>query len=75
MHYVYVYTGEFFKFKIQIGMWYSFSFLLSIVSPKETGILESSSWNVTNEIVIEMAHYADRMSLLCTCSILDVPLL
>lgn len=66
---------SFFKLKTWIGMWCAFSFLLSIASPKETGILGSSSWNVTNGTVIEMSHHADTMSLLCTCSILCIRLL
>ena len=56
-------------------MLYTFSFLLSIASPKETGILESSNWNVTNGTVIGMSLHADMMSLLCAHSIMYIPLL
>lgn len=52
-----------------------FSFLLSITSPKEIDILESSNWIVTKGTVIEMLHHADMMSLLCTHSIICIPLL
>lgn len=52
-----------------------FSFLLSITSLKEIDILESSNWIVTKGTVIEMLHHADMMSLLCTHSIVCIPLL
>ena len=52
-----------------------FSFLLSITSLKEIDILESSNWIVTKGTVIEMLHHADMLSLLCTHSIVCIPLL
>ena len=72
--YIYIYT-QVSLLSLKYKLLYIFSFLLSITSPKEIDILESSNWIVTKGTVIEMFHHADIMSLLCTHSIICIPLL